>query len=496
MNAKDRLLLCAACFVLCGADPLAAQQAAERPDCWAPLDRPSAKTTGMLSCASASCHGQSTDDAFPAGTARQEATLWLEHDPHAQAARTLNSLQFKRILALVSSGREGGPPSAEIYLRCARCHDPQGLALAGKDAAELMTMPASVRTRGISCETCHGAAEKWLTEHYRGDVSRAELSELGMTDTGDVLVRGRRCAACHVGDETRDMNHDMIAAGHPPLRFELSAYHDLIRRKHWSDAERIERPHFKAQLWAAGQLAVTDATVTLLQSRGERNWPELAEFDCLACHQRLRPVTSPKRQRGTRELSLGTSAWQPWNLALTSRLIEAEIPATLSLQSSPTDAVRQATLLRTTLREHPLAHALSRAGDATSPAFTTDDLLRLIDEPAAGGRATWAAACHELLALKAAYLSWRDERRIVSHDPWSVAFRRDLDDLTAALRFGSTEFEWPAFDWDGLPPAQRKTRPAYNNLAEIQDKLRELARQLRQQIENPGPTGTIFSTQP
>ncbi len=484
MIAKDRLLFCAACFALCGAAPLAAQQAADRVDCWAPLDRPGAKTIGMLSCASASCHGQTTDDAFPAGTARQEATLWLEHDPHAQAARTLNSPEFKRILTLVSSGRDGGPPAAEMYVRCAQCHDPQGLALAGKDTSQLLAMPASAGTRGMSCETCHGAAEKWLTEHYRADVSKEELSELGMTDTDNLLFRARRCSTCHVGDETRDMNHDMIAAGHPPLRFELSAYHDLIRRKHWSDAERIERPQFKAQLWAAGQLAVADATLILLQSRAERAWPEFAEFDCLACHQRLRPVKVGRRPSDF--LAPGMPVWQPWNLALTPRLIGAELPAKPSLHTSPADAIRQAALLRTTLREHPLA----------LPALTANELLKLIDEPAAGERATWAAACHELLALKAAFMAMRDERRMLSDDPRSAAFRRDLDDLTAALRFGSTEFEWPAFDWDGLPPAQRKTQPAYNSLAEIQEKLRELARQLRQQIDHSSPTGTLSTVQP
>jgi hypothetical protein len=468
------------------------------------LDQPASKMIGMMSCASASCHGQTVDDAFRTGTARQEFSLWLESDPHAGAARTLDSPEFRRILALVSSGREDGPPASEVYVRCAQCHDPQGLTVAGKEPAALMTAPADAGTRGISCESCHGPAEQWLTEHYRHDRSKEELAALGMIDTGNPLVRARQCAACHVGDDTRDMNHDMIAAGHPPLRFELSAYHDLIKRKHWSDAERIETRHFKAMLWAAGQLATIESTAALLKSRAQRaatpraddkpaaSWPEFAEFDCLACHQRLRPanVATPRVDLTSR----GMPRWQPWNLALAPRLLK-EVPAgDISLATTPEDAVGHATSLRTALDKHPLVLSLSSAAEGSSPAFTAEDLLKLVEAPAAGERPNWATACQELLALKAAYLAWRDEQRklmrsadplsmdAASDDPWSAAFRQELDDLTASLRFGSADFEWPAFDWEGLPASQRKAPPKYGSLPEIENKIRELAEQLRSKL--------------
>jgi hypothetical protein len=377
------------------------------------------------------------------------------------------------------------------------------LQLAGNDPASLLTVPADAGTRGISCESCHGAAEKWLPDHYRGDVTKEQLTALGMIDTDNVLVRAQQCAACHVGDGARDMNHDMIAAGHPPLRFELSAYHDLIRRKHWSDAERIEKPQFKAQLWAAGQLATIESTAALLKSRADRAadprgddqaataWPEFAEFDCLACHQRLRPAKVSQPRIALTDA--GKPRWQPWNLALAPRLSKELPPGELSLATAPQDAARHATSLLTAIDKHPLALSFARAAAQSTPTFTAEELLRLMEDPAAGERASWAAACQELLALKAAYLARRDEQRKLmppaaafspnapGDDPWSIAFRQELIDLTASLRFGSPDFEWPAFDWEGLPPGQRQSEPKYGSLPEIRQKIRELAGQLRSQ---------------
>src|SRR5262245_57717677 len=63
---------------------------------------------GALSCASASCHARQTDEGQTDPVSRREFLVWLEHDPHARAARTLDSPPFQRILNFVSSGREDG----------------------------------------------------------------------------------------------------------------------------------------------------------------------------------------------------------------------------------------------------------------------------------------------------------------------------------------------------------------------------------------------------
>ncbi len=446
------------------------------------LAAPADRYLGGLSCASASCHGRQDEVAEPGSVSRREYVLWLEHDPHARSARTLESPEFQRILRHASSGRDDGPADAAVESRCAKCHNP----------SEKGTGVFS--SRGIDCESCHGPAKDWIAVHYERDVTRQRLVELGMTDTKDLVVRAKLCAGCHVGDGERDMNHDMIAAGHPPLRFELSAYHDLIRQKHWPAAERVRMPEFKANLWAAGQAAALLATLDLVASRASRAatgdkltpWPELAEYDCFACHQRLRPASgfSSVALKGDRP---GVPGWQPWNLAL-SRSKFAELSREMS-GSLVTDALKVREL------------AMAARGETTFPESVAPRGILALVTPAIRDDASWAARCQQLLALRAIDLAIRDERLRLQPPPGFVTvtngreeprreavddWDRDWRSVAAALHFGSPQFEWPAFDWEGLgaPPVQ-KSPPL--TAEQIGDALARLADDLRKQGESTNP---------
>src|SRR5262245_2222433 len=250
---------------------------------------------GTLSCASASCHGSPQPTSSATTINHQEYLHFLAGDPHAQAARRMTEPRYLDVLRRAS---QQDPAAAT---RCAACHDPLGAA------SELAQQPPG---RGIGCESCHGAARDWLTVHYEQGVSRERLAQLGMRDTKQVLVRARVCASCHVGSPGRDVNHDLLAAGHPPLLFELASHQALIRHKHWDDTARRQRePNYEVQLWAAGQLASADAALSLLASRAEQAnktgpWPEFAESDCRSCHRPLAAEVAGSR---------GSPAWQTWN---------------------------------------------------------------------------------------------------------------------------------------------------------------------------------------
>ena len=90
-----------------------------------------------------------------------------------------------------------------------------------------------------------------------------------MRDTKNLQVRAELCASCHVGGKAKDVNHDLLAAGHPPLRFELTAYHRKLtshdssgKQSHWNDArERIATTEFEVKLWDAGQIASARASM-------------------------------------------------------------------------------------------------------------------------------------------------------------------------------------------------------------------------------------------
>jgi hypothetical protein len=187
------------------------------------------------------------------------------------------------------------------------------------------------RTDGVGCESCHGAAEKWLSVHYTApwkgisvEEKQREKRKLGMVDTKDLQQRAQVCIRCHVGEQEADVNHDLIAAGHPRLRFEYGAYLSNYPARHWKvDDERRRYPDFEARAWLLGQVLSAKAALDLLAYRAEpkhdKPWPELGEYGCFGCHHDLRD--QPWRQkRGAGQLPWGT-----WYFAMRS-VVADEIP--------------------------------------------------------------------------------------------------------------------------------------------------------------------------
>jgi hypothetical protein len=488
--SRFTLSLCSGVLVIAGA--LCGGSQGEEPAGLEELPRLEASPNrylGTLSCASTSCHGVQDDAAGQGQAKRQEYALWLAHDPHARAARTLESREFERIVRRVSSGRDDGPAEEAVAARCAKCHDPDGGAQAGQ-------------ARGLSCETCHGPARDWIAVHYERDSTRERLAALGMRDTKNLGVRAELCVRCHVGDAERDMNHDMIAAGHPPLRFELSAYHDLIRHKHWPAGERLRTPQFKAQLWAAGQAAVLRCTLELLHARADRAargerfapWPEFAEYDCFACHQRMRPASgfSGVARKGARP---GVPGWQSWNLVLAEALYSEHDRSSFARLREE----MHGSLVTDPARVRELVRA-AQASRQQRESMTAADIVSVV-RPLIQSDKDWAARCQQLLALRAADLATRDERLRLQPPPGFVTVtsgreeprRQAADELdrawrsiAAALRFGSSRFEWPAFDWQGLPAVPTPDEPLLTE-SEIALALTRLAGELRQQAEASQP---------
>jgi len=127
------------------------------------------------------------------------------------------------------------------------------------------------------------------------------------------------------------VNHDLIAAGHPVLKFELAAYHELLP-KHWrSSVEREGNAEFEVELWSAGQVTAADAALELLRWRAQNvadkhpdaAWPEFAEYDCFACHHDLEDP-SWRRQRTLAGLPLGMPAWGTWSFGPLRQMYESD----------------------------------------------------------------------------------------------------------------------------------------------------------------------------
>ena len=88
-------------------------------------------------------------------------------------------------------------------------------------------------------------------------------SLLGLVDLSDPAQAATRCAGCHVGAPAagglaaRDMNHNMIAAGHPRLYFEYAAFLANLPR-HWKEKSNAKD---EAHRWAVGQVASAEVTL-------------------------------------------------------------------------------------------------------------------------------------------------------------------------------------------------------------------------------------------
>jgi hypothetical protein len=266
---------------------------------------------GAASCAASSCHGGPQPGVSALSVPRgSEHARWKEYDPHANAWSTLCSDQSLQIMTRLGIFQNGQISNIAAYENCLACHNTDRKV--SKDGTHPRLM------EGVGCEACHGAANAWIDKHFQSEQAVASAKrEFGLSDLGTWVQRARLCVDCHVGASDRDMNHDMIAAGHPALYFDMAVYYESYP-KHWRDTEQNDVA-LRAKLWLAGQIANADAELELLVSRAERSnpvsvWPELSLYDCARCHQALDGRSQTFVARNTAERGVGAPV-RMWNLA-------------------------------------------------------------------------------------------------------------------------------------------------------------------------------------
>ncbi|HVK13672.1 MAG TPA: multiheme c-type cytochrome [Gemmataceae bacterium] len=265
---------------------------------------PTARFYGQLSCSAASCHA-SGDPKRPGG----EYTTWTELDPHSRAYEVLFDDRSRRMVQLLRGNQPGKPQPAHESGLCLNCHAPEAVA-------PTLAVGDKAAPGGVGCESCHGPAERWLASHFRPEfrsLSRREKAERhGLYPTKDLAFRTMLCAACHVGDANREVNHDLVAAGHPRLAFEYTGYHHSpTYGRHWE--EKAYGPDFDARAWEVGQTAAARAASDLLAFRAQRSggtWPELSEYSCFACHKDL--SSAPWKPLVTSSTRPGALPWGSW----------------------------------------------------------------------------------------------------------------------------------------------------------------------------------------
>ena len=181
--------------------------------------------TGAQSCASSGCHG--------GGSGHNESLIFEKKDRHVVAAGILAKGTSLRIAEAL--GIQGEPSAAA---QCTVCHSPMQAVAADRLAKDLKKPD-----RGVSCETCHGAAGEWLRFHTRPDVTYQQIVALGLRDLNDLYGRANACVACHL-----NLDEPIRKAGHPELFFEFDSQ-SLAEPPHYKDA----RPSLGPRSWLTGQ---------------------------------------------------------------------------------------------------------------------------------------------------------------------------------------------------------------------------------------------------
>ncbi|HEX4916138.1 MAG TPA: multiheme c-type cytochrome [Vicinamibacterales bacterium] len=356
--------------------------------------------TGPGSCAAAACHG-SIRPVAGSRILQTEYTTWIAQDRHARAAQVLSNPVSVRMAKLL------GLPAAHSAPKCLACH-----TLDAPEAQQARTFVSE----GVSCESCHGPASAWLGPHTTKGWTHAQSVQAGMFDTKDLVKRTEMCLSCHLGTADKFVDHEMIAAGHPDLVFDLEAFSAAMPR-HWKASTESD-PFAPVRAFTVGQLVHLRSSLERLALRiNGASWPEYAEMDCFACHHSLgRPEDSWRQSFGYDDRRPGNPAV---NVArwVTARHVVAAYDATAagSLDEVMRALARDASRLRpnvaevvtlTTRARTILDAAIARAVAAKPDAAVAMRLLRAIaaDVEAIAPRGERAAE-QAAMALETLYLA-------------------------------------------------------------------------------------------
>lgn len=301
---------------------------------------------------------------------RTEMYRWEQRDKHYQAYAVLHNRRSQAMGAAL------GIKEIHKEHSCLACHtsySQSGLLDLEKhgtaqDHRELQL--------GVSCEGCHGPAggnsatnlSGWRVRHFdEMHVSKAKdeprwrflspevkLSKYGYWDVRSPVSKARICASCHVGDKKagRVLTHDMYAAGHPPLPgFEIETFIQQMPR-HWTTIkekkpvalreaflEQTQDKLFAKNFYRPQDLHQTrsmlvGAVVSLAQSleltaelcETPGTWPELAQFECYACHHDLRDPAWRQKRKPPGGLP-GRPALREWTTVLAQVALGNEVQA-------------------------------------------------------------------------------------------------------------------------------------------------------------------------
>ena len=289
---------------------------------------------------------------------RSEQGAWVDasttavwrHDAHSRAHLALSPDNARTRGMEAVLGIKAATTAA-----CVACHTHP----AGEPAVEEET---AMVHGGISCETCHGAGSGYFEPHMEKRwrfLSSAEKEALGMHDLRNPVRKAENCLSCHLGEVAsgKVITHAMYAAGHPPLSaFEIESFGKAMGphwKRVWEKSPSIQQQAaeagYRTEAASESQRSLIGGLVALRQSATlvdayasaatenarERPWPELALYDCQACHHELR-VPSGRQEAGYGGLVPGRPSLVRWPRGLAGvAFTEAGMPTDVDALLAP-----------------------------------------------------------------------------------------------------------------------------------------------------------------
>jgi hypothetical protein len=337
---------------------------------------------GVASCAGSSCHSRQVESGV---TVRQnELITWQDPSSaagaHSRAWRVLTESRAQAI------ARKLGIGPAEHAKECLGCHaDPAPATMRG---ARFQL------SDGVGCESCHGGSSGWLASHRTVSGTHAANVANGMRALENPKVRAGVCLDCHFGGRApgQFVTHEIMAAGHPRVNFELDLFSSLQR--HWDvDDDYAKRKAYAGPVktWAVGQAMALERSLTLYGERKQGAFPEFYFFDCHSCHREISddPRARPKWEANAgRPIPAGQPPYNDENMIMLSAAAKVVAPSLAARLDADSRAFHAALgrdrgeSVRAAAKLASTARALSDAFAARS--FSRGETLAILDAVASG----------------------------------------------------------------------------------------------------------------
>lgn len=255
-----------------------------------------AKFLGVARCGGTNCHGQEQPRQPPPHM--NESISWagvdaagFPHDFHSYAWRRLSEDPLSPRIMEALNQREGTNDEATSSGRCVTCHGASihDLGRGRKNPRAPVALYPELRgamfrkEEGVTCDGCHGPAEKWLKPHEKRGWAAERWNEAGGRDGGgeklydelglyyskDLVLWAEQCVRCHLRIDT-----NMLDAGHLDLiSFELFGQNEYT--PHWRDYSREQPspdlpaagPSHAAVVWIVGQTVTVREAARQLRDR-------------------------------------------------------------------------------------------------------------------------------------------------------------------------------------------------------------------------------------